>query len=278
MELTVLVDNNTSIDHYFWAEPGVSYFIKEGKTRILFDVGYTDVFIRNAEKMNIDLLVLDFVVLSHGHLDHTWGLFPLAQLYTEAVLEKTKHHKPTLVAHPCVFDTRTLNGVGEFGSIISKQKISRFFETKLSRKPVWLTKSLVFLGEIQRKNDFEAKSPIGKILRSELEQDDYVVDDTALAYRGEQGLVIITGCSHAGICNIVEYAKEICGEKRVVDIIGRFHLLNPSESQLRGTVEYMKKLQARAIHACHCTDLRSKLALSSAGNLKDVAVGLRLKY
>ncbi len=56
MKLTVLVDNNTLIDRYFYGEPGISYFIADEDKRILFDVGYSDVFIRNAQKMNIDLL------------------------------------------------------------------------------------------------------------------------------------------------------------------------------------------------------------------------------
>ena len=65
MELTVLVDNNTLIDRYFYGEPGVSYFIEDEGERILFDVGYSDVFIKNAQKMNIDLLNVGFLVLSH---------------------------------------------------------------------------------------------------------------------------------------------------------------------------------------------------------------------
>ena len=88
MKLTVLVDNNTLIDRYFYGEPGISYFIADEDKRILFDVGYSDAFIKNAQKMNIDLLNTDFLVLSHGHLDHTWGLEPLIRLYTEAIIEK----------------------------------------------------------------------------------------------------------------------------------------------------------------------------------------------
>ena len=88
MKLTVLVDTNTLIDRYFYGEPGISYFIVDEGKRILFDVGYSDAFIRNAQKMNIDLRNTDFLVLSHGHLDHTWGLEPLIKLYTEAIVEK----------------------------------------------------------------------------------------------------------------------------------------------------------------------------------------------
>jgi 7,8-dihydropterin-6-yl-methyl-4-(beta-D-ribofuranosyl)aminobenzene 5'-phosphate synthase len=278
MKLRVLVDNNTLIDRYFYGEPGVSYFIADEDKRILFDVGYSDVFIRNAQKMNIDLLNIDFLVLSHGHLDHTWGLDPLIRIYTEAVLENIPHKKPTLVAHPLAFLTRTVNGLGEIGSLISEEKLSEHFKLKSSKDPVWLTEKLVFLGQIERKNDFEAKSPIGKIVKPNCEEDDYLMDDSALAYKSPRGLVIITSCSHAGICNIIEYAKKICEDNRIIDIVGGFHLLNPSKEQLQGTLEYMKKLQPNEVHACHCTDLKSKIALSRVVNLKEVGVGLKLEY
>jgi 7,8-dihydropterin-6-yl-methyl-4-(beta-D-ribofuranosyl)aminobenzene 5'-phosphate synthase len=278
MKLTVLVDNNTLIDRYFYGEPGVSYFIQDEGKKILFDVGYSDAFIKNAQKMmNIRLLEVDFLVLSHGHLDHTWGLVPLIKLYTEAIIEKIDHKKPTLVAHPLALLTKTLNGLGEIGSIISKEKLSKHFELKLSEDPVWLTERLVFLGEIKRKNSFEAQSPIGKVAR-DFEEDDYLMDDSALAYKSPGGLVVITGCSHAGICNIVEYAKMICEDDRIVDIVGGFHLLDPPAEQLQGTLEYMKKLQPTEVHACHCTDLNSKIALSRVANLKEVGVGLTLEY
>ncbi len=84
MKLTVLVDNNTLIDRYYIGEPGVSYYIEDDNIKILFDAGYSDVFIQNAQKMNVNLLDIDCVVLSHGHIDHSWGLVPLVRMYTEA--------------------------------------------------------------------------------------------------------------------------------------------------------------------------------------------------
>jgi 7,8-dihydropterin-6-yl-methyl-4-(beta-D-ribofuranosyl)aminobenzene 5'-phosphate synthase len=278
MKLTVLVDNNTLIDRYFYGEPGVSYFIEDEGKRILFDVGYSDVFIKNAQKMNINLLNIDFLALSHGHLDHTWGLDPLIRLYTEAIIENISHKNPMLVAHPLTFLTKKIDGLDEIGSIISEDKLSKHFKLKLSKDPVWLTEKIVFLGEIERKNDFEAKRPIGKIVKDDFGYDDYLMDDSALVYKSSRGLIVITSCSHAGICNIVEYAKKICKNDKIIDIIGGFHLLNPSKEQLQGTLEYMKKLEPDEVHACHCTDLNSKIALSKVINLREVGVGLKLEY
>jgi len=278
LELRVLVDNNTLIDRYFHGEPGVAYHLQDGGTRILFDVGYSDAFIRNAEKMGICLLDLDSVVLSHGHLDHTWGLYHLIKLYTETRMKKIDCDNPTLVAHPYTFLTRTVDGIPEIGSLISEDKLSCHFNMRLSKEPLWLTDNLVFLGEIERTNDFEAMAPIGRILRDGTEEDDYVLDDSALVYTSPKGLTIVTGCSHAGICNIIEYAKKVCGDDRVVDIIGGFHLLAPSYEQLQGTSEYMKELQPETVHAAHCTDLNSKIMLSRVVDIREVGVGVRLVY
>ncbi len=278
MKVTVLIDNNTLIDRYFLGEPGVSYFIEADGKKILFDVGYSDAFITNARKLSIDILNTDFVVLSHGHIDHTWGLIPLVSHYTERILEEQNTHKATLVTHPLTLSAKRFDNVLEIGSLLTEDRLSCYFNLELSREPVNLTERLVYLGEIERTNAFEAKIPIGKTWEDGIEKDDFLFDDSALAYKSDEGLIIITGCSHAGICNIVEYARKVCGDDRVVDIIGGFHLLNPGTEQLQATMEYMKGLHPTSVHACHCTDLHSKIELSKVVNLKEVGVGLKLQY
>lgn len=278
MKLTVLVDNNTLIDRYFHAEPALSLYVEESGKRILLDVGYSDIFIRNAEKMGIDLRQLDYVILSHGHQDHTWGLEPLIRLYAEAQSEGLPHRRPAVLAHPLAFMPKISRQGMAIGSMIPSEGLAGHFSVKLSAEPVWLTENLLFLGEIERKTPFEGKRAIGKIVKAEGEAPDDLRDDTALAYRSRDGLVIITGCSHAGICNIIEQAKKLCREDRILDVIGGLHLLNPSEEQLTGTLRYMEALGLSALHACHCTDLRSKVALAGVANLQETGVGLVLSY
>jgi 7,8-dihydropterin-6-yl-methyl-4-(beta-D-ribofuranosyl)aminobenzene 5'-phosphate synthase len=278
MKLTILLDNNTFINSHFLGEPGVSYLIEDGDTKVLFDVGYSDAFITNARRLSLSLLDVDFVVLSHGHMDHTWGLMPLIRLHAEAKIEALPAKKPTLITHPLTFVPKVSKDLGEIGSLLQEDRLAGYFVLELSREPVHLTERLLFLGEIERVTEFEAQRPIGKLVENGTEQDDLLMDDSALVYHSPDGLVIITGCSHAGICNIVEQARRISGESRVVDIVGGLHLLDPPLSQLQGTTDYLKSLDLRAVHACHCTDLRSKIALSSAVKLGDVGVGLKLEY
>lgn len=277
MRLTVLVDNNTLIDRYFYGEPGLSYLLEcEGK-KYLFDTGYSDVFMKNAAKMGLNLLDLDAIVISHGHNDHTWGLNHLVTAYSEAHCEGRGHGNPTILAHPDAFLAKQVAG-NDVGSMLSVEQLGKWFSTRLSKEPVWLTDKLVFLGEIERSNDFEAQNPLGKTMRDGIWEDDFLLDDSALVYQSSRGLIIITGCSHAGICNIIAYAKNVCGEQRVCQVIGGFHLLKPEPVRLEETAAYLRACQIEAIYAAHCTDLPSKIRLARSVDLKEVGVGLVLEY
>ncbi len=276
MKLTVLVDNNTLIDRYFLAEPGLSFLIQDEETSVLFDTGYSGIFLDNAAKMGLDLMNLDYLVFSHSHLDHTWGLDRLLKYYTELAIEKRPFKKPTVVTHPQTFTSVSAEPLAEIGSLLSRERLEKHFPMQLSTAPQQLSEKLTFLGEIPRKNDFEALEAFGR--KQGDQEDDRVIEDSALVYRSERGLVIITGCSHAGICNICEYAKEVCGDDRIAGIIGGLHLQNPSPKQLQGTLDYMAKLQPEVVHACHCTDLQSKIALSSVVDIQEVGVGLSVEY
>jgi 7,8-dihydropterin-6-yl-methyl-4-(beta-D-ribofuranosyl)aminobenzene 5'-phosphate synthase len=278
LSLTALVDNTTLTDRYFAGEPGLSLLLETGRKKILFDTGYSGVFLANAEKMGINLRELDVLVLSHGHLDHSGGLAPLVRYLSEAKIENMAHKVPELVAHPRCFFPKEKIPLQNSGSILGEAEVRREFPVNLSARPVRLTKDLVFLGEIPRRFAFEETDPGKRIIHfpDGRTEPDHLLDDSALAFRSPQGLVIITGCSHAGICNITEYAREICGERRVVAIIGGLHLLHPSPGQMEETCSYLRVLALEALYACHCTSLSSKIKLAGACPIREVGVGLSL--
>jgi 7,8-dihydropterin-6-yl-methyl-4-(beta-D-ribofuranosyl)aminobenzene 5'-phosphate synthase len=278
MKLTVLVDNNTFIDQYYIGEPGVSYFIEADGKEVLFDVGYSNAFLTNAQKAGIDLKDIDFVVLSHGHLDHTWGLPHLVKYLDNENNKRDNTKKATLITSPATFTSRKIKKTREIGPNMTADTLSEYFKFLLSASPVFLTENLVYLGEIPRVTSFEADKPLGKVVTEKDEKPDFLLDDSALVYRSRSGLVIITGCSHSGICNLVEYAKNVMKEERILDIVGGLHLLNPSKSKLSGTLDYMKVLKPNVMHACHCTDLRSKIALANVVKLDEVGSGMVLEY
>ena len=273
MKLTILVDNNTLIDRYFIGEPAVSYFIKCEDKTFLFDTGYSNIFLQNAKAMHLNLYDIDSVIISHGHDDHTRGLIELNQLYETSTFYK----KPQLIAHPAAFYPKRANGLA-ISCPISLEELKKNFVPVLSKKPIHLTDHLIFLGEIERCFSFEANHPIGEELIDSIWHEDYVLDDSALVYKSPQGLIIITGCSHSGICNIIEYAKKICCDNRIYDIIGGFHLLQTQKQQMEATMNYFKTLHAHAVYAGHCTDLSAKINLAKAANVKELGVGLELNY
>jgi len=220
--------------------------------------------------MKIMLTDIDAVVLSHGHIDHTGGLPHLMTIFTEEALENRKVSKPDLICHEHALRTKVNKEDLDIGSPVKEEKLEMHFNMRLSKEPIWITENLVYLGEIPRINNFENQTPIGK--------DDFVADDSALAWKSKDGIVIITGCSHSGICNILERAKAVCCDNRIRDIIGGFHLLHPSKEQLEGTIECLVKERPEKVYAGHCTDLKSKIALSKYLNIKEVGVGLILRY
>jgi 7,8-dihydropterin-6-yl-methyl-4-(beta-D-ribofuranosyl)aminobenzene 5'-phosphate synthase len=280
LSLTVLVDNTTLTDHYFLGEPGLSFILETKGKKILFDTGYSDAFLANAEKLGISLCDLDYVVISHGHRDHTNGLVPLASLLTNAKVNTSSYKVPELIAHSRCFYPRPKSPVANIGSILSEAEVRRQFKVNLSDKPLWITEDLVFLGEIPRKFSFEWTDPEMRkiVLPDGITVPDPLLDDSALTFRSNEGLVIITGCSHAGICNITEYAREVSGERKVVDIIGGLHLLSPGPERIKETGAYLRNLHLKALHACHCTSLSSKIVLAENCPVQDVGSGIKFQW
>jgi 7,8-dihydropterin-6-yl-methyl-4-(beta-D-ribofuranosyl)aminobenzene 5'-phosphate synthase len=280
LSLTILVENATLTDRYFSGEPGLSFLIETEGKKILFDTGFSDLFLQNAGKMGISLLDLDMVVLSHGHLDHSGGLFPLIRHMTRSIIEGFPVKKPVLVAHPWCFYQRPKSLVPDTGTVLSEQELSRFFDVRTTTVPLALTKNLVFLGEIERNFEFERADPGTRkiIMPDGSAREDHILDDSALAFRLDEGLVIVTGCSHAGICNSVEQAKRVCGNNRIIDIIGGLHLLKPPQDRLEKTGEYLQDLHLLSLHACHCTSLSSKIALAGYCPLEEVGTGMILQW
>ena len=109
-------------------------------------------------------------------------------------------------------------------------------------------------------------------------QPDFLFDDSALIYKTNNELVIITGCSHSGIINIIQYAKKITECENIKAIVGGFHLANNEKELINKTLNYLEKEKIGTIYPCHCTGLVAKCALMNKFNVEEVGVGLKLEF
>lgn len=149
---------------------------------------------------------------------------------------------------------------------------------QLSKAPIKISANITFLGEIPVSNQFEVRQGFGSIFDEEHRYlgADYVMDDSALVYQNDKGLFIITGCSHSGICNIVEYAKQVCNEQRIIGIIGGFHLFEASE-QLTKTINYFVQNGIDNLYPCHCVSFMAKAEINKMIPIHEVGVGLSIE-
>jgi 7,8-dihydropterin-6-yl-methyl-4-(beta-D-ribofuranosyl)aminobenzene 5'-phosphate synthase len=280
LSLTVLADNTTTTDRLLRAEPGLSFLLETAEKKILFDTGLSGLFLDNAEQMGIGLQDPDFLVLSHGHRDHTGGLSMLVSHPAGCSAGGRARRMPDLIAHPRCFWPKEKEPGTFNGSPMSENEVRQHFRLTLSADPVRITDRLFFLGEIPRKFAFEeTEAGKRKIHRPDgRAEPDLLLDDSALAFCSDEGLVIITGCSHAGICNITDHAREVCGERRIIDIIGGLHLLTPDLHRWKMTGEYLRDLQLPSLHACHCTSLAAKIYLAGYAPVQEAGVGLTLEW
>lgn len=264
MKLTILVDNNTFIDQYYHGEPAACYYIEVDGKKILLDTGYSEIALTNAEKLEIDLSQVTHIVLSHGHNDHTRGL--------KFLREAIDLSKVEVIAHPECFCPKYMDDL-YIGSPYIETEIEKMAQYRPCKKPYKITENITYLGEIPRRNSFENQNPIGKYEEDGVLKDDYLKDDTAIVYKNEKGLFIITGCSHSGICNIIEYAKEVCHEERILGVLGGFHLFQDDE-QLKETIFYLEKNEIEHFYPCHCVSLLARAKMMEKLPVVETGVGM----
>ncbi len=267
MKLKVLVDNNTIIDEYYLGEPALSFYIEDEEQKILFDTGYSSIYLENAEEMGIDLSKVNKIVISHGHDDHTGGLPFFFKTFDTNKIE--------LITHPNCFEEKYSEKL-YIGSPITKEIISKRLKLTLTPEPLQISKNITYLGEIPVTKEYEKRIPIGTRKDNDKIEPDYLLDDSAIVYKSPKGLFIITGCSHSGICNIIEHAKKVCNCNKVYGIIGGFHLFEDN-SKLQETINYFKENKIEEIYPCHCVSLQCKIKMGNEINIKEVGVGTEIQ-
>lgn len=272
MKATILVDNYVPNKFELIGEPSFSCLVEADGLKILFDTGMSGIPFDNARKISLDLSDVTHVVLSHGHLDHTWGMENFIQRYPP-------NGKVKLICHPDALQSKIF-GRKNIGMKRDESYLQRHFEIQKSKRPHWISDKIVFLGEIERKNDFEAKIPIGRARKDGILSDDYMLDDSALAIDGKDGIGIVTGCSHSGICNIAEYAKKVIGKEKIAFILGGFHMQSEDADSdiVVKTVRCLEGLGVERMLPCHCTNMLGKIAIGKAMKTGEVGTGSVIEF
>ncbi len=271
--ITILCDNMVGPLAGTLGEHGFAALVEGEGESILFDTGQGGTLLHNAQRMNRDLHRVTAVVLSHGHFDHTGGLWPLLQ----AAGGKDVH------AHPGVFARRyRVKDTGEHISIgmpydeeFLRGLGARF---RLATDFRSLAPELFLTGEVPRRHTFEV-GDTGLFCDTAGCTADTFPDDQSLVVRTARGLVVLLGCCHAGLINTIDHARQMTGEERIYAVIGGTHLGFSQAVQLDETVRALRSLKVKKILASHCTGFAAsaRLAREFPGEFHPAQVGYTLE-
>jgi 7,8-dihydropterin-6-yl-methyl-4-(beta-D-ribofuranosyl)aminobenzene 5'-phosphate synthase len=250
------------------ADGGFSVLVEVAKNgarrQILFDTGTTpDGVVENMRRLDVDPLAIETIVCSHGHFDHTAGLGGL-------IKRMGRINLPVLI-HPQFWRRRRLaipgREPGEIPTTSRRALIDAGFEVIEEQQPSFLfDRSVLVTGEVPRTTGYEAGFPLQQAwLDGHWQPDPLVLDDQALIVDiKDRGLLVITGCGHAGIVNICRYARRLTRERPLYAVMGGFHLNGPFfEPLIPRVLDDLSALAPSVLVPAHCTGWRAQHAMSA---------------
>lgn len=268
LRITILSTMMTQVGVGEW---GFSALVEADGHRILFDTGLRpDTVLLNAKSMRVDLSGVEEVVLSHNHGDHTGGLVSLREELAAA------NERAMRIAHvaPAIFWERA--GSDSKWAMAPKKETyeaagGNFVVHKGATEiypGIWLT------GPVPRRHPeknygfwVDGQHRTGQVQSPEGPVEDNVPESMSMVIKTDQGLVVISGCGHAGLVNTLEFATEITGTENVHAAIGGFHLLQASDADLGWTANKLVDLEVGNLVGAHCTGLEPVYRLRDLVNL-----------
>lgn len=258
MRLTCVVDNSVEVGSPFWGEHGLAFMIETNEEKILFDTGQSgDVLLHNLDRLKKEPKDFSTVVLSHGHYDHTGGL--------AAFLKSA--YGVSVVAHSALFDERFVMRKKKpprlVGIPISSKKLSKLADVRLSKKSVEVVSGLWTTGSIYSRQFPEGRGGTHVVqLAGQFVPDPYL-DDLSLVWKAADGLVVILGCAHAGVLNILSQVRDMFAGP-ILAVIGGMHLQGLDDQRLNEVIEMLKGDYAGVkFYPNHCTGMKGFLALKA---------------
>jgi 7,8-dihydropterin-6-yl-methyl-4-(beta-D-ribofuranosyl)aminobenzene 5'-phosphate synthase len=248
----LLTRENPVAEHGFAAL--VTVYSGDTSASLLFDTGLSRTgLLHNMDSLGLKPQDLHAIVLSHGHADHTQGLPNL--------VDRLGKRKMPLVLHPDAFLERKVvlpNGLELNLPPPDRQSLSQGgIEFVEERGPsLLLDDQLLVTGQVPRTTSFEVGLPLHHaLIDGSWQPDPYLYDDQAIVVRVRgKGLVVLTGCGHAGVVNTTQQAQQLTGVKEIAAVMGGFHLSGPFfEPSIEPTVATLKELHPGMIVPAHCT-------------------------
>ena len=259
------------------AEHGFSAMVEVGGRRLLFDTGISaEGVVSNLDRLAIRPETFETIVFSHGHFDHVMGLNGLADRLGPTHLPVFLHpdfwlkRRLVLPDHTLDFPTPSRSAIEGAGFTIIEERQPSFL----------LDDAILVTGEVDRTTPFETGMPPGHeaFRNGAWEPDRAVHDDQAIVLNvRDQGLVILTGCGHSGIINIIRYAKRLTGVDRLYAVLGGLHL--QYGQIVTDTVAALVEESPSVLVPAHCTSWKAQQALAAAlpGAFRPNAVGSRFE-
>ena len=249
LKIVILAENSIE-KRGLIAEHGLSFYIEYGDEKYLFDTGQGLVLSHNAKKLDIDLNEISSVILSHGHDDHTGGLAEILELNPEI----------EVIAHKDAFipKFKKSNGKLEFRGSKTKLKDIKNFKDIQNKEVV--EDGIYLTGEVSAKGKEYINEKYIKEVEEEKKVDNFN-DDISLYIKTKKGLVILLGCSHKGVINIVEHVRKKTGKKKIRAILGGMHLKHSSDKKVEEIINYFEKLNLDLLVPIHCTGRRAAMMM-----------------
>ncbi len=272
--ITILVENSTPAPAFI-GEYGFSALIEVDNHKILFDTGSDQALYHNAARLGIDLNTVDAIVISHGHFDHTGGLLSYFKQYGA---------RP-VYAHSGIFVSRPLplggNNYKEIGCGFSQDELlNTGVNLNLHDEFSSIFPGVYISGAIPRNSNFEDTGGKFKMMLDGEMQDDPLVDDSALIIDHPEGLIIVSGCAHAGVINIIGHARQQTGKSQVLAFIGGTHLITASQERIDNTISALDSFSISKIIVSHCTGFYAAARLYNALGARVIKgeTGMRFEF
>ncbi len=251
MKITCLVED-TSKHENLKAEHGVSFYVEMGNHKLLFDVGQTDLFIKNAKILNINLSQVDIVVISHGHYDHGGGLAAFMKINPTAKIYINEH------AFQNYYSKREEDELVYVGLDQNLKNSEQFIFVK---KQLEIDQSLTLFSDVYSQDYYpKGNQSLFKKINGKYENDDFIHEQNLIIHENDK-FVLFAGCAHHGIVNIVKRASELISFQKLTSVLGGFHLksrfpeLAETESNIKEISNILLNSQAM-YYTGHCTGIK----------------------